>query len=151
VDLGRFLEDFVDQGLDAASLVVEDDGVRLSGGLRAAYAFNEWSGLTGSLEAGYVNTVLGTDGGVLAGLTASLDFGQKGGTPIGLMLSGAFDSLTLQGDNVGNTFNAGGGVFYTGREDFSLGLEFFYSRTPLLDSGVNLNATVFNVTTRYYF
>ena len=42
-------------------------------------------------------------------------------------------------------------VIYTGREDFALGLQVSYTRTPIHEPEVTLHGSAYNLTTRYYF
>jgi len=152
VDLAGFVMDLLDQGLDTASLTRNDNGVQLSGGARAAYAFNAWSGVFGFLDGVYANSLHVDKGGVLLGAAVSADFGQKGGLPIGLMLTGRYSSLNATRKDSGNDMQFGFGVFYTGRDAFSLGLETQYVHLPVsVPQGAALNGLSTGLTTRLYF
>ena len=151
VDLAGFLRDFVNEGLDAASLVQSDDGVVVSGGLRAGYALSRWIGATGAVEIGHQNTVYRERTGAMGAAAISFDFGQKGGLPVALSALLRLDSLSMQTANEGTHLGLGAGVAYSGREDFSLGLELFYSRIPIDDEDIALGGIGINLVSRYYF
>jgi hypothetical protein len=151
IDVAGFVDDLLEYGPEVAALTTKDDGGVISAGVRFAHAFNEWSGLHGLLTGAYKNNVRAEDGGVILALAGTMDFGQKGGTPIGLMAGGSLDNIRVSGDGVKSTLIVGGGVFYTGRTDFSLGLELAYSRVPIEDPELTLNGIVANLTARFYF
>lgn len=151
IDVAKFVEDFIEFGPDVASLTVSDDGVSLAGGFRLAHAFNEWSGIHALAQGAYRNTVRTEDFGVILGVAGSMDFGQRGGTPIGLELAASLDNIRAVESDVKSTMILGGGVFYTGREEFSLGLEIAYNRIPSREEGFTLNGVILSLTARFYF
>lgn len=151
IDFAKFAEDVINGNLARASIVTKDDGAVLVAGLRAAWGIAPWAGIHGEFQGGYRNTVYEEDFVSLAGISGSMDFGQRGNAPVGLMGSLSYDKLAVTGDNVGATWMAGLEVVYTGREDFALGLQMSFTRTPLQDPDVTLHGRSLNLTTRYYF
>jgi hypothetical protein len=151
IDLVRFLEDLADFGPRAASLVQQDDGAVMGAGVCAAWALSSWAGIHGSLEGGYRNTLRSSEGGVTLDVAGSMDFAQRGGTPLGMIFRFDLDTLRIAGDNVGTTLGAGIELLYTGREEFLLGIDLGWQRTPLTEPKVTLNGTQFALTARYYF
>jgi hypothetical protein len=151
INLTRFVDDVINGNLQTASIVATDDGATLSGGLRAAWAIASWAGVHGQLEGGYRNMVFDEGTGGLAGVAGGLDLGQKVGVPVGFLGSLTYDNMTITGENVSARLVTGLEVIYTGREDFALGLQISYTRTPISDPDITLHGSVYNLTTRYYF
>lgn len=152
VDLVQFVEDVVANGPENASIVTTVDGVSITGGVAFAWAANPWSGTTAVLQLGENNLETSADGLLwrLAG-TASVDFGQNDKAPIGLLLTLDIDELKPQSENSGTDVGVGLGVFYTGREDFHLGIEAEWSRIRQVTRDVTINPTTFDLVLRYYF
>jgi hypothetical protein len=151
IDFAKFAEDVINGNLARASIVRKDDGVVVSIGTRAAWAIASWAGIHTDLQGGYRNTVFEEDFIGFAGITGGVDFAQRGNAPVGLLGSFAFSNLAFVGDEVGAAFTTGLEVIYTGREDFALGLQGSYTRTPLKDPDVTLHAKALNLTARYFF
>ncbi len=151
VDIVQFAEDLIEFGPKGASLVQENDGLILRTGLRAAYAPSRWWGITAVAEFGYLNSVRDDDTGYKAGILASLDWGQKGGTPIALQFGFSVDAFSLSVLEDGTTVGGLLGIMYTGREDFSLGLEIGLRRIPLEETQIKANRSSYTLFSRYYF
>jgi len=61
------------------------------------------------------------------------------------------DNIKAVDNDVKSTMILGGGVFYTGREEFSLGLEIAYNRIPSREEAFTLNGVILSLTARFYF
>lgn len=151
IDFARFVDDVINGDWLRASIVTKDDGVLLSTGLRAAWALAPWVGLHGQFEGGYRNLTFEDDLVGLAGVAGGVDLGQRINVPVGFLGSLSYDNVTITGANVGARLVTGLEIIYTGREDFALGLQISYSRTPLNDPDITLHGSVYNLTARYYF
>jgi hypothetical protein len=150
IDVFQYVEDVIDSGFERASLTKSDNGLTLDGGLRSAWTLRPWAGLMGLLKAHYFNTVRRDEAGWGAGIAGSIDFGQKHGPPVGLLASAVFDEIRFD-PNEKSEVQLGAGVFYTGREDFSVGLELGYFRKPLRTPKVVLDGMTFRINAQYYF
>lgn len=150
IDVFQYVEDVIDAGFQGASLTQTDDGLGLDAGLRSAWTLRRWAGLTGLVKMHYFNTVRRDELGWGIGISGSIDFGQKQGPPVGLLATVAFDDIRFD-PNEKSEAHYGGGVFYTGREDFSLGLEISYFRNPLRQPEVSLDGMTFWISAWYYF
>lgn len=149
VDLIQFAQDIADGNIKNASLLQSDDGVLLSTGVRGAYAFNGWMGLVANLEVGYLNSVRKENWGTRLGAAFSADLGQKGSIPLGLQATVELDNMSIGTE--GTTVSTyGGSAYYTGRDDFLLGVEMNILHIPSKDS-VTINAGSFQIVTKYFF
>ena len=152
IDFVQFATDIIDGNTRNASLVTNDQGARGDAGLRIAWAWNQWSGLTGVGQVGFAD--IGTlSGDVLWRFAASgsADFGQHGNAPVGVQLSLDVDRLKPQSADIKTAVDIGVGVYYTGREDLNLGLEIDWSRWPLQNWDTVAYPVSFGVALRYYF
>ena len=81
-----------------------------------------------------------------------MDLGTLTSVPIGFLLSFSRNSFS---ENAGDLAEAvttfGLGVFYTGREDFSIGIEAQAARLPERGSEDDLDAVLGSFALRYYF
>jgi hypothetical protein len=153
IDFVQFAEDVIDGNTKNASLVVSGAGGFVAGGLRTAWAWSEWSGLTAYGQVGYYNIDEFTtdDAHLRLGAMAGFDFGQRGGSPVGVTLNFDVDRLTPQAFEGETALALGLGVHYTGREDLNLGLETQVSRLPLRDWDEIAYPISFGLALNYYF
>jgi len=152
IDFVQFAEDIIDGNIENASLVKEDGGTTGDAGIRVAWAWNQWSGLTGLGHVGFANIgSLSDDVLWRFAASGSADFGQRGNAPVGVQLSVDVDRLKPQAADVKTAFGVGAGVYYTGREDLNLGLEVDWSRWPLQDWDTVVYPVSFGVALRYFF
>jgi len=153
ISLQEFYETAIAVGVENASIITTENVGRVSGGAAAAWAPQTWMGTTGVLEIGYSSA--GDRKSELLwklGASGSVDFSQRGGTPVGLQLTAQADRMTqTTADTDGTAYFVGLGVFYTGREDFNIGLETVWGNMPLSGRDVSINPTTFRVALRYYF
>lgn len=152
IDLIRYTEDVIAGKIADASIVRTDAGVLFDVGVRAAFATSDWSGLTATAGAG-ANDFGGSRGDVRwwAGATYGMDFGQRGSTPIGLLIKGHLSRLSTESFDLETERSLGLNVSYTGRDDFQIGLATSWSYVPLRDLDVALNIKSTQLTLRYYF
>jgi hypothetical protein len=127
---------------------------RIVGGVRGAWTVRPWLGLSAILEAGPTN--LYESGGKLAtsfGAGSSIDFRTlKRHWPIGLSLGAGRTSTPSSADDIfGATTVLGWGLYYTGRDEFAVGLDSQTSTTKLLETGKSVRLTGGRFTLRYDF
>ena len=120
--------------IDSGGLTKENNLVRSGTAIgavvapRMAWAPRNWLGFTGFLELGMADVENVSTNEVIygAGLKADIDFRNLGWWSLGLTGFVTGESFTPRGSDVADqTVRVGLGVFYTGREDFSIGLEGF--------------------------
>ena len=146
-------------GIDSTTqLLGKGDNWRLVGGLRAAYAFAPWVGLTALVEYGPAKRFFEDDEGKRntsqfgTGGVASVDLRPGTGVPIGFAGSVMYQSENDRGDDlVGRNVVVGLGVFYTGRQDLSLGVETSYQRLDQRGVDSKINASQIELILRYDF
>lgn len=112
---------------DTDSLLSSGSNLRALAGLRAAWTptpclgisiFFE-SGLGERFEEGDKNLAV-----VNTGAAVDFDLNPLNGVPLGFVLSTRYESLSERGDDLGGHVQTLGlGIFYTGRRDFSVGLD----------------------------
>jgi hypothetical protein len=128
----------------------------LTGGARAAWSPIEWFGLRGRVElgAGDVSDVESDFGTFILnlGLLADFDLLEVTPVPLGFMLG--FDGQIFggRGSDLAESatrFNAG--IFYTGRKEFSVGVEGIFGRVALAKSDENVDSITINLRLRYFF
>jgi hypothetical protein len=164
VDFGRsdvvaltpfeFAESVVDEGLDTDnSLVATTDAISTRASGRIGWAPADWIGITGILEGG-VGDVTESDNEVIlgGGGTVGVDFGQLSSIPIGLLLSAESEAFTLGGSDLANRSTGFGlGLFYTGWDDFVIGVEATGRQLELRESEKSFEAFIAAFRLRYFF
>lgn len=127
LDPFSFAQKIIDEGLGAEDndLVGTAEAVSAIGSLRAGWAPAPWIGFTGLLEAGYGDVTESSSKFVIGGgATVGTDLKNLGTIPIGIQLSAKSDAFQTGGaDLASRSWAFGFGVFYTGWDDFSVGLE----------------------------
>ncbi len=156
LNLFDFAQSVIDEvGLtEDNNLVDHDKSYNASAGLRFAWSPWVWLGLTALGEIG-AGDPLGdepTDLATTLATTADVDLGMLTSVPIGFLLSFSRNSFS---ENAGDLAEAvttfGLGVFYTGREDFSIGIEAQAAKLPERGSEDDLDAVLGTFVLRYYF
>ena len=154
----RFVEGVIEDGYDEGDkLITESDLARVVLGPSAAWAPLPWLGFTAHAFGGPADPFdddLDVNGAFRGGVTGEVDFGQLGWLPVPIGVLGGFDY-----DSFPEVNNAvAEGIYaitvltaYTGREDFSLGLEITYSRIEQNDLTDQFGSTTFAINSRYYF
>ncbi len=157
INLAQYIENIIAVGgLDPDNkLVNATPSVRGGGGLRWAYGVSQLVGLTFSVEGSYGESMTlraGNQWYLDLGGAASLDLYAKHGIPLGFVIGFRQASVAELGGDLDDTAHNGVlRISYTGRKDFSLGLEsYFQSAKPSnLEKPVRSMGTV--MTMRYYF
>ncbi len=156
----QFVYDVIDGGtIDSTTgLLAKGDNWRLIGGLRTAYAFAPWIGITGIVEYGPATRFFEDESGerntsqFSLGGTVSVDLNPGTNVPIGFVGSLLYQSENDRGDDIaGRQTLFGLGVFYTGRDDLSLGLETSFQRFDQRDFENRVNAGTVRLVLRYDF
>jgi hypothetical protein len=152
VDLVKFAEDIIAVGPENASILTTDQGASVNAGVAAAWALNHFSGVTVLGELGYSDLKTRTEDLLWRiGGTGSIDFGQRDGAPVGLLVAVDIDHMKAQAARLGTAGTIGLGAFYTGREDLNIGVEAAWSRLPLETRDVTVNPMSFALVLRYFF
>ena len=119
---------------DFGQLFQQQNVLELQPGLAASWAPHRSLGLTAnlsyahsSIEVTGANAGTSSTGGVSLGVAADFDFMGVSKVPVGLQLT--WNSLIpVSGERTSRFTDVGGGLFYTGRKDLSLGLQLFVRR-----------------------
>jgi len=124
-------------------------------GVRGAYAPRPWIGFQGLLDLGFANAFSDDGRSTLKtafGGLVSFDLNPSKGIPLGFTASFKTDEFVEANSDITDKTHATGlGVLYTGREDFSIGLETTFLNIPRLSSDGAVNASSFAFNLRYYF
>jgi len=160
-DLAQFVKDVVEGGgelpdtFPKSDLLTEGAAPELRGGLRAAFAPKAWLGFTALLETGWTDPFESEErsrGLVAVGGTAGIDFGAMDKLPIGLLASVSGQSSGGRGSDVSSGATLWGlGVFYTGRREFSVGVEMTWGRLDQRESADKIDAVLGRLLVRYDF
>jgi hypothetical protein len=157
IDLAQYIEGIIAAGglTPDNKLVNVTPSVRGGGGLRWAYGVSQLVGLTFSVEGSYGESMTlrtGNQWYLDLGGAASLDLYAKHGIPLGFVIGFRQASVaSLGGDLDDKARNGILRISYTGRKDFSVGMESYFqsARPNNLEKPVRSMGTV--VTMRYYF
>jgi len=152
----QFAQGIAEDGFDDNDkLVVEGDLNRLVFGPSAAWAPKTWLGFTGHIFAGPADpfdSSTDTKTAFRGGLTGDVDFKSLGWWPIGIL--GGYDSDSFpEADNdvVEGVHSFTFAAAFTGRDDFSIGLEVTHSSIKQKDLTDKFGSTIFSLNSRYYF
>lgn len=156
VDIIGFARSIIDTGIiDTGNLFIRIPSWRWKGGLRFAFAPNDLWGIILSTDFGRGDSLKGeeTNDTVfdIAGLV-SLDLNARTKIPIGFVFGYKHTSYPeTSGDIVENSGVTTFRIAYTGRREFSIGLEFGYARAPLIKKEKTLNYGSMFINLQYYF
>ena len=156
VDIIGFAQSIIDTGIiDLNNLYDRISTFRWKAGLRYAYAPNDLWGMLAFVDYGSGDSLSGKDENetifVLGGL-CSLDLNTKTGVPVGFSLGYRHTSYPeASGDLIERVGLTSLRVAYTGRREFSLGLEFGYSSAPIVDSEDKLKFASVAFNLHYFF
>jgi len=127
-----------------------------TGGLRAAWSPIDWFGLRGRTEFGAgdafdPNSDLGTT--ILrVGAVADVDLIEVTPVPIGFLLGFDAQLFGSRGSDIAESATRFSlGFFYTGRKEFSVGLESVFGRVALAQVDDSVDSISFNLRLRYFF
>ena len=137
------------------SVVIRSDGIGAAAGIRGAYAPKPWLGFVFGGNLGYSDTFSSKGRSDLAhdfGGLASFDLNPLKGIPVGFAASAQWDTFVLDNSDITDSATTfGWGVAYTGRDDFSLGLETGQVRIPLVQADRTVTATLVKFNLKYFF
>lgn len=155
VNILNWVRDVVDSGdITDSTLVSTGSTGSLRGGLNLAYSPAPWLGLTAVTLFGLGNAVgdLDSEFAFEGSLAADIDFGVISRVPIGLLLAFDSSSFSQEGGDITESIDSFiWGIFYTGRKDFSIGLEFQNSKLPLRQADETIRASEMSINLRYWF
>lgn len=121
-----FARSVADEGIETDSSLVrstDSKGGKLSA--RVAWAPASWIGLTGTIEGGLTKLTDDDSNSRLGGgASIGIDFANAVSFPLGIVLSAESEAFSPNGpDLASRSTGVGLGIFYTGWNDFSVGLE----------------------------
>jgi hypothetical protein len=137
-------------------LLVSGRASELTGGARAAWSPIDWFGLRGRVElgAGDVSDAESDFGTFILNLGLLADFDLLDVTPVPLGFMLGFDGQIFGGrgsDLAESATRYTAGLFYTGRKEFSVGVEGIFGRVDLTQSDENVDSITVNLRLRYFF
>jgi hypothetical protein len=152
-----FVRDVIDNGLDGRedNLVRDGSTSTFSVGGRVAYSPNPWWGLVGVGELGWADPFEERDGSqglVTLGGKIGFDVGAGTSVPLGIQTTVRFTNFAEGGSDIAEeTITWGGGLWYTGRDDFAVGLEGTYQRLNVREGSDDINSMQLRISLRYFF
>ncbi len=164
VDFGRtdlvgldpfsFAQKIIDEGLGVEDndLVGTAEAISAVASLRAGWAPAPWIGVTGVLEGGYGDVTESSSRTLFGGgATVGFDLENLGTVPIGFLLSAETDAFTQGGADIASrSWTYGVGVFYTGWDDFCVGLETTMALLDRRDAEDDFEALMATFSLRYW-
>ncbi len=158
VDPFGFAQQVADSGYspDAKYVLLASEKVnRWSLGLRAAWAIAPWVGVVGVIEPGGAHGSTSGNGSLTTvGTSVGFDFAKRSRrVPVGVSLAYRNQAGSSKTGNISGGYRSGEiGVFYTGRSEFTIGGDLFWSRIAVESPGVpDLDAVQFRLVTRIDF
>ena len=137
------------------SLVEKTPSLRWGGGVRAAYAPNDLFGFASLLETGYGESLDRSRSSELflnLGIRGDIDLLARSKVPIGFVVGYYMSTFPETGDSSSNrTDMFSVRVNFTGRDDFSVGIESTNSRTKVPSVSGTINSTLTSLQLQYYF
>ena len=151
--------EFAQSVIDSSGLTSDNDLVNTTNttsgraSVRAAWAPKAWLGATAAVEGGVGDVKNLADKGIYGGsATLAVDFRNLGWWPVGVQGFFRFESFNQNGtDNDDRSSRFGLGVFYTGRDDFSVGMEGTSASFKQAESDAEFNAILLTFNIRYWF
>lgn len=141
--------------IKAAKLVKKQETGQASIGVRGAYSPTEWLGFTVRMATGYANPFdekSTFEWFFRLGGTIGVDLQEISTIPIGLSLIVDYNSFLERGNDLAdNSREYGFGIAYTGRREFSIGIEAITGRLSLSDLDLNIDSVQYLFRMRYYF
>ncbi len=157
LDLYDFVQDIIDNGglRPENKLVYSKDYIQGGGGLRIAWAPNEFVGVNGLSEFAFGESLdnRGTEIYYNIGGSADFDLQKVSSIPIGFALG--FTINTFLSGNDSSIDNASTNVFvrtsYTGRKDILISLDITWNKIPISQAAQTLNGITTSISLEYYF
>ena len=160
-NLADFVREIIESGgtlpdtFPTSELLTEASAPELRGGLRAAYAPKPWLGFTGLVETGWTDPFESEerDRGLFnGGATVGVDFGAMGKIPLGVLGSVSGQSKGARGSDLASAATVFGlGLFYTGRREFSVGVEMTWGQIEQTEVNKSIDAVLARLLVRYDF
>lgn len=145
----------VEQGaLSDTSLVTSGSTGSFRAGLNLSYAPEPWIGFTGLTLFGLGNAVgdLESEFAFQGQISTDIDLAPVNGVPIGFILGYDRNTFVQQGGEITDSLDAFiFGLFYTGRDDFNIGLEFQNAKLPLKKVDKSIRTSEASINVRYFF
>ena len=150
-------EDIAECILDSEEeLLVSGRSSAITGGARGAWSPIEWFGLRGRLEIGAGDAFdpessLGTTI-INVGALADVDLLEVTPVPLGFLLGFDAQLFGSRGSDIAESatrFNLG--LFFTGRQEFSVGVEGIFGKVALAQSDESVDSITINLRLRYFF
>ena len=137
--------------IDTGSVFSTQNQTKVTPAVAASWAPWRPLGLTGNVAYQHASASGVSGDGMLLGAAADFDFGAISSVPIGLQLQFRW-TAPFAGTLLQHVGDLGGGIFYTGRKDLSLGVQVL-SRRFAVTSDVDVSWKTFLATIgmRYYF
>jgi len=137
-------------------LLVTGRSDAITGGARGAWSPIDWFGLRGRVEVGagdafdpessLSTTILNL------GVAADVDLLEVTSVPLGFLLGFDGQLFGSRGSDIAESATRFSlGLFYTGRQEFSVGVEGIFGRVALSQSDENVDSITFNFRLRYFF
>jgi hypothetical protein len=140
--------------LSDSSLVASASTGSFRGGLNLSYAPKSWLGFTALTLFGLGNAVgdLDSEFAFQGQISTDIDLAPVNGVPIGFILGYDRNTFVQQGGEITDSSDAFiFGVFYTGRDDFSIGLELENAKLPLKTVDKSIRTGEASINLRYFF
>ena len=155
VNVLNWAREVVESGvLTDSSLVVTGSTGSFRGGLNLSYAPAPWLGLSGVALFGLGNAVgdLESEFAFQGQIYGDVDLDPIARVPVGFILGYDGSTFAQHGGDITDAIDAFiFGVFYTGREDFSIGLEFQNAKLPLKAVDSSIRTSEVSINLRYFF
>jgi hypothetical protein len=155
VSVLNWAREVVDSGaLSDSSLVASSSTGSFRGGLNLSYAPAPWIGFTGLTLFGLGNAVgdLESEFAFQGQISTDIDLNPVNNVPIGFILGYDRNTFVQQGGEITDSINAFiFGIFYTGRDDFNIGLEFQNAKLPLKQVDKSIRTSEASINLRYFF
>jgi len=155
VDIIGWARNVVETGeFSDSALVSKKSTGNFRGGLNMSYAPAPWIGITALTLFGIGNAVgdLDSEFAFAGQLFTDIDLKPITPVPVGFLLGVDRNTFSQQGGDITqsiNTFNFG--IFYTGRDDFSIGLESQTSKIPIPGLDENVTSSRGSINIKYWF
>jgi hypothetical protein len=157
ISVRSWIEDVIDDSdnPEGNSPVADESNLRMNAGLRAAWGKSRTTGFLLHGDVGFqepYEEIEDTDVYWKTGAGLSLDMHEKWGPDLGFLLSAVYQSETNRNNDIGGGgWQTGLGIFYTGRPEFTAGLQTIYTNLKQTDSDNDFGAFGANLVLRYDF
>lgn len=157
ISVRSWIEDVIDdiENPEGNSPVSDESNLRMNAGLRAAWGRSQTTGFLLYGDVGFqepYEEVEDTDVYWKAGAGLSLDMHEKWGPDLGFLFSGIYQSESSRNNDIGGGgWQTGLGIYYTGRPEFTAGIQTFYTKLNQSNLDNEFGAFGVNLVMRYDF